>query len=82
MFFDISGQVLIDTGHAAHDSARTPEKKDVDFFHEITTSATPVTASQPITTNGTTKRGNGATPPPVVEDDVTGLGYLLLVHCS
>lgn len=70
--FVIYLQVLIDTGNPAHDSAHTPEKKDVDFFHEITTTTTSITASEPLTTNGL-KQPNGATPPPAIENDVTGL---------
>jgi hypothetical protein len=35
---------------------------------------TSITASEPITTNGTTKRTNGSTP--TVEEDVTGLNLI------
>lgn len=64
-------QVLIETGNPAHDQAQSPAKKDVDFFHEITTTSTPVISSEAIPTNGTNKRTNGSSPLP--EEDVTGI---------
>ncbi|XP_046845681.1 ADP-ribosylation factor GTPase-activating protein 2-like isoform X2 [Xenia sp. Carnegie-2017] len=76
-------QVLIDS--SSHDSIQSPENKDVDFFHEMTTSSTDVTPSEPTAgngltevANGTTKVANGTTKvanefaAPLVEQDVTG----------
>ena len=64
-------KVLIETGNPAHDQAQSPEKKDVDFFHEIITTSTPVISSEAIPTNGANKRTNGSSPLP--EEDVTGI---------
>ena len=72
-------QVLIDMHHHEH-HPDSPEKKDVDFFHEITTTTAENTAasvSMPIMANGANKKQNGSTLNP--EQDVTGSKHTVVV---